>query len=134
MNLFLLLLQEAPPDEINFGALIFRMVLFTGIIVVLIYVVLKKFLPMLARTTGLRERSVKILERLPLDQKRSLLVIEVQEKCYLLGVGEGQINVLMELDRDKLQSKAPSESAPTSFELTLKRMFQKQRPSETPRD
>lgn len=104
-NLLLFLLQEAPVDDINFGMLILRMFLFLGLVIGLIYFVLRKLLPYLMHLGAYRSQTVKILERTPIDQKRSLLVVEIQEKVYLIGSAEGQINVLMELDREKIGAR-----------------------------
>ena len=125
MNLiFLLAIAEPPVEEINFGMLILKMIFFLGVVVALIYVVLKKFLPLLAHGSGFRARSIKILERLPVDQRRSLLVVEVQDKVYLMGSAEGQINILMELDREKLNARPVTDlQVSGAFEQVLKRTF-----------
>jgi flagellar protein FliO/FliZ len=125
MNLiFLLAIQEPPVEEINFGMLIVKMIFFLAVVVALIYLVLKKFLPVLIHGATFRGKSIKILERLPLDQRRSLLVVEVQDKLYLMGSAEGQINILMELDRQKWNTK-PAESVESSggFDQVLKKML-----------
>ncbi|HSP07430.1 MAG TPA: flagellar biosynthetic protein FliO [Acidobacteriota bacterium] len=134
MNVFLIALQEAPVEEINFGMLILRMLVFLGLVILLIWLLLRKFLPMIARAPGFRNRNVKILERVPLDTKRSLLVVEIQERVYLLGSAEGQINVLMELDREKM-SVAPSiTSVPGSFDQVFRKVFTKSRSTEPPKN
>lgn len=134
MNILLLALQESPVEEINFGMLILRMLLFLGLVLVIIWLFLRKFLPMISRMPSLRNRNVKILERLPLDTKRSLLVVEVQERVYLLGSAEGQINVLMELDRQKMNAGETLMPGQTSFDSVFKKIFAKTRPSEPPKN
>jgi flagellar protein FliO/FliZ len=120
MTSFLLLIESAPPEDLDFGMMIFRMLIFLGIVLILIYFVLKKGLPLLVQSPALKSRAVRILERVPVDQKRSLLVVEVQERVYLLGSAEGQINVLIELDRDKMEfQKSPQKN----FGDVLKKTF-----------
>ena len=114
MYVFILGLQETPLPELNFGWLMLRMLIFLALVLVLIYFVLRKVLPMLMQTPHTQNRAVKIIDRVPIDQKRSLLVVEVQDRIYLLGSAEGQINVLMELDRDKIQF-ATTERKASSF-------------------
>lgn len=133
MNVFLLALQESPVEEINFGMLILRMFIFLALVIALIWLLLRKFLPMIAQSPAFRNRNVKIIERVPLDTKRSLLVVEVQERVYLLGSAEGQINVLMELDRQKMNS-AVTPAPSVSFDQVWKRMFMKSRSSEPPKN
>lgn len=128
MNLFFLLaIPETPVEEINFGTLIVKMIFFLGLVVALIYLVLKKMLPFLLHGASFRGRSIKVLERLPLDQRRSLLIVEIQERIYLIGSAEGQINVLMELDREKMNAGQEPRITSSSgkFEEILKKAFQK---------
>lgn len=113
------LLTVQPPPELNFGMMFLRMLIFLGLVLVLIYFVLRKGLPLLMQTQGFRNKTIKIMERVPIDQKRSLLVVEIQGKVYLLGSAEGQINLLMELDRDKL-AKEP-ETVKRNFADVLKK-------------
>jgi flagellar protein FliO/FliZ len=128
MNLFLLLTSGmGSGEEINFGMLFVRMVLFLLLVLGLIYVLLRKVLPMVIQAPGFGNRTVKILERVPLDQKRSLLVVEVQEKVYLIGAAEGQINVLMELDREKITAQVASSQKPPTFQEVLKKTFSRQK-------
>ena len=130
MNIFFLAAQEvAGPEEINFGMLFLRMLIFLGLVLVLIYILLRKVLPLLIQVPGQGNRTVKILERVALDQKRSLLVVEVQQKVYLIGAAEGQINVLMELDREKMASSVVVPQKPPSFQEILKRTFSRSKPS-----
>jgi flagellar protein FliO/FliZ len=120
MNLFLLAVDSQPPEGVDFGMLMIRMLIFLGVVIALIYIVLRKGLPLLMQAQGFRNRTVKILERVPVDQKRTLLVVEVQDRVYLLGSAEGQINVLMELDRDKMNLQSvPGEKS--KFEQILKK-------------
>lgn len=109
--------------ELDFGMMIFRMLIFLGIVLVLIYVILKKGLPLLINPSLFRSSSVKILERIPVDQKRSLLVVDIQGKVYLLGSAEGQINILMELDAGKM--KPVSADGNSKFDNVLTRLLMK---------
>jgi flagellar biosynthetic protein FliP len=53
-------------------------------------------------------KGIKILERLPVDPKRSLLVVGVGERRWLVGMGEGSFNTLAELNPEDLPSGAAS--------------------------
>jgi len=111
-----------PPEEIDFGMLLLRTFFFLALVCLLIYFVLRKVLPHLVQIPGIRNRNIKIIERLPLDQKKSLLVVEVQDKAYLLGCSENSINVLMELDREKMEVKPPVASGTGGFDSVLKKI------------
>lgn len=125
MDIFLLAQQSSMPEDMNFGALAFRMFLYLGLVIVLIYFVLPRVLRFFVRLPARHNRPVRILERVPVDQKRSLLVVEVQEKVYLFGSAEGQINVLMELDRDKMNIQDTATKKSGGFEEVLQKAFLK---------
>src|SRR5688572_27268484 len=106
MIFLLQIAQQTTPEEINFGALMLRMIVFLGLTVLLIVFLLRKVLPMLVPGAQRLQhaKTIRLIERIPIDQRKSLLVVEIQDKFYLLGSAEGQINVLMELDREKVLS------------------------------
>ena len=112
-----------PPEEIDFGMLLLRTFFFLGLVCLLIYFLLRKVLPRLVQMPGVRNRTVKIIERLPLDQKKSLVVVEIQDKAFLLGCSENSINILMELDREKIEIKPPvAVGGSGSFDSVLKKI------------
>ena len=47
---------------------------------------------------------MKVIARCPLEPRRSVYVIEAAGRSFLIGVGEGPMTVLAELDGEKLQS------------------------------
>lgn len=127
--IFLVAALQQPPEEINFGILILRMLIFLSLVIALIYFLLRKVLPSLMRMTAFKNQTIRILERVPLDQRRSMLVVEIQEKVYLVGSAEGQINILMELDREKLPAKPEiGQKASRGFDEILKKTFLKTKP------
>ncbi len=125
MNVFLLAQQTSMPEDMNFGALAFRMFLYLGLVIVLIYFVLPRILRFFVHLPARNHRPVRILERVPVDQKRSLLVVEVQDKVYLFGSAEGQINVLMELDREKMNPQDATVKKSKGFDEILQKAFLK---------
>jgi flagellar biosynthetic protein FliO len=131
MIFLLQLIQQAtPPEDINFGPLVLRMFLFLGLILLLIVVVMRKVLPMLVPGRQFqRTKTISVLERVPIDQRKSLLVVEIQDKIYLLGSAEGQINILMELDREKVLSEEHSSAKTISFSEILKKKLSREKPS-----
>jgi flagellar biosynthetic protein FliO len=114
-----------PPEEIDFSMLLLRTFFFLALVCLLIYFLLRKVLPRVVQLPGIRNRTVKIIERLPLDQKKSLVVVEIQDKAFLLGCSENSINILMELDREKIEIKPPVAAAgggTGSFDSVLKKI------------
>lgn len=56
---------------------------------------------------GVGTGAIRVLARCPLEPRRSVYVIEAAGKCLLVGVGEGPMTVLAELDADKLPAAEP---------------------------
>jgi flagellar biosynthetic protein FliO len=122
--------QITGPEEINFGALMLRMIIFLGLTLVIIFFVLKRVLPAVMPAARYKTKNIHILERVPLDQRKSLIIAEIQERIYLLGCSDGQINILTELDREKLQAQVdPSSSKSVTFSEILKRTLSKEKSS-----
>ena len=77
----------------------------------------------LGKATG----AVKVLARCPLEPRRALYVIEAGGKCLLVGVGEGPMTVLAELDGERV--RADGVSAPSSrFGDVLARVMRREQP------
>ena len=130
--IFLLQVVQTTPEDINFGALLLRMVVFLGLTVLLIIFLLRKVLPLVIPGAQRQHhtKTIKLLERVPIDQRKSLLVVEIQEKYYLIGSAEGQINILMELDREKILREDASIAKPApSFSEILKKTLSREKPS-----
>src|SRR4030095_8294997 len=64
------------------------------------------------RGIGRASGGVRWLARSPLEPRRSVFVIEAAGRCFLVGVGDGPMTVLAELEADKL--KAASDAAARS--------------------
>jgi flagellar protein FliO/FliZ len=122
--------QVTGPEDINFGALFLRMIIFLGLTVLLIVILLRKVLPLVM--SGAQRgsaKSIRILERVPIDQRKSLLVVEIQEKVFLIGSADGQINILMELDREKIVLPEIAAANRSSFGDILKKTLSRDKPS-----
>jgi flagellar biosynthetic protein FliO len=63
-----------------------------------------------ARGVGKATGAVRVIARCPLEPRRSVYVIEAAGRCFLVGVGDGPMSMLAELDAaalPKSQSTAP---------------------------
>jgi flagellar biosynthetic protein FliO len=79
-------------------------------------------------------RAVRVLARCPLEPRRSVYVIEAAGRCLLVGVGEGPMTVLAELDADKLPAPAPEARLPGAQRLgeLVARALRRPPPAEGP--
>ena len=54
------------------------------------------------RGIGRASGAIRVVARCPLEPRRSVFVIETAGRCFLVGVGDGPMALLAELDADKL--------------------------------
>jgi flagellar biosynthetic protein FliO len=71
------------------------------------------------RGVGKASGAIRVVARCPLEPRRSVFVIETAGRCFLVGVGDGPMALLAELDADKLPK--PQESAGARFADVLAR-------------
>ncbi len=69
------------------------------------------------KTTG----AVRVVARCPLEPRRSVYVIEAAGRSFLIGVGDGPMSVLAELDGQKLPKTAAEGSPGARFADVLAR-------------
>lgn len=114
--------RSEPPElggeELNLGWTLARTMLVLAMVIGLAWLTLNVGL---RRLLGIRPavgtHLVSVLERVPLDQKRSLFVIEAAGEILLVGGGDGALSLIAKLDRaevDKLRTTSSSQPAQLS--------------------
>lgn len=86
-----------PPQDLpSLGPSIAVSLLSLGLVCLLAYLALR----WLSRRGGVMQSMgpVKVLARQGLDPRRSVFIIEAADRCFLVGAGEGSMNLLAELD------------------------------------
>jgi len=73
------------------------------------------------RGIGKASGAIRVVARCPLEPRRSVFVIETAGRCFLVGVGDGPMALLAELEADKLP-RAP-ETAGLRFADVLARLL-----------
>lgn len=114
--------RSEPPvpgtEELDVGWALVRTIVVLGLVVVLAYLTLNVGL---RRLMGIqpagRSGIVQVLERVSLDQKRALFVVEAGGEVMLLGGAEGSVTLLSKLDRAEVE-KSRAERAKPSVELS----------------
>ena len=105
---------EVAPEQFQSGTSMLWMfvqtILALGFVCLLAYVVLRVVLPRLHSGTAGRTM-VRVIDRTPLDQRRSLFVVEVTGRWLLLGSSEGGLQLISELDAEKAAQEAETMSA-----------------------
>jgi flagellar biosynthetic protein FliO len=60
------------------------------------------------RGVGKATGAVRVVARCPLEPRRSVYVIEAAGRCFLVGVGDGPMSMLAELDAGALPKSTPT--------------------------
>jgi flagellar protein FliO/FliZ len=97
--------KEVARTERSFFGAFMQMVLVLGAICMLAYLVLGKMLPKLMRieppvALAQGRRVMQVIDRLPLDQRRSILLLRIGTAHYLVGRADQGISLLSRLDSD----------------------------------
>jgi flagellar biogenesis protein FliO len=77
------------------------------------------------RGIGKASGAVRVVARCPLEPRRSVYVVEAAGRSFLIGVGEGPMTVLAELDGEKIKSAAEAPGATPRFAEVLARVLGK---------
>ncbi|HEX3696457.1 MAG TPA: flagellar biosynthetic protein FliO [Polyangia bacterium] len=83
------------------------------------------------RGVGRPSGAVRVLARCPLEPRRAVYLIEAAGRCFLVGVGDGPMSLLAEVDSDKAKAIAAEPPSPSGVAEILGRVFH--RPPADPR-
>jgi flagellar protein FliO/FliZ len=108
-------LDDSAPTE-SAGYLLFKTVVVLGIVVAFIYLTLNVGARKLLKLNAPGNALVKVIDRVPLDPKKSLYVLHVAGEFMLVGAAEQGLNLLCKLDpeavqkllAERIQAKGPS--------------------------
>jgi len=93
-----------------------------GVVCVLAYLALRL---LAGRGIGRAMGPVRVLARCPLEPRRSVYLIETAGRCFLVGVGDGPMALLAEVDGAKVElpAEAASGGARGKFAEVLARVL-----------
>lgn len=66
------------------------------------------------RGVGRSDDCVRVLGRCFLEPRRSVYLIETGGRCFLVGVGEGSVSLLAEIDKAAIAASAVARDRPSS--------------------
>ncbi len=107
--------DSAESTDLGLGWVLFRTLVVLGIVLATVYLVLNfglrrlMGLPSPARS---KHALLTVIERMPLDPKRSLFVVKAAGEYLLLGAGEGSVTVLSKLDPAEVERVQSQPVAP----------------------
>lgn len=95
---------ELAGEDLNLGWVLVRTIIVLGMVVGLIYLSLNVGLRKLLGIRPVVGTSlVTVLERVPLDQKRSLFVVQAAGEVLLIGGSENSLSLISKLDAAEVQ-------------------------------
>ncbi len=101
----------------GYGALLFQLVLVVIGVCALAYVILRFGLKRLIAPEG-KGGPMEVVSRLPLEPRRSILLVRVGERHLIVGSSEAGLSTLGELDEWEPEA---AESSPSKFATLLRR-------------
>lgn len=108
-------LQEA---GVNYGWLFVRMVVLLGLVCLLAYVVLRWGLRRFVAPTS-QTGPMSVVARLPVEPRRSVLLIRVGTRCLVVGSSEAGMTSLGEVPIEEVQSEVAQASESGGFARVL---------------
>lgn len=120
------------PELPSYGGLLIRTLIALAIVIALVWVALRYGLGRLSgtRATG---GALRLLARRSLDGRRSVVLLEAAGRTFLLGVAEGQVSLLAELEPGAVSAATDAMEASSGrrFVDVLRRHLQRPRPGGT---
>lgn len=126
----LALAQGAEPAEMGYGWLLFRMVVLLSIVCIFAYIVLRWGVRRFVAPDQ-QVGPMSVVARLPVEPRRSILLIKVGERCLVVGSSEAGMTSLGEIPADELEIEKEPDGRRT-FADVLHRF--RAQPQEVPED
>lgn len=129
--------QEAGEEQESLGWVVVRTVALLGAVLAAIYLTLNVGLRRLMGLQGVpvgKASVVSVMERIPLDQRRTLFVLKAADEYLLVGGGEGGVQLVSKLDRDAVERirAARPPSSPVSLSPFLQKLLSRRTGGTTP--
>ncbi len=124
---------ELAVEDFSLGWTLLRTMIVLAIVVALAYLTLNIGL---RRLLGIRAplgtSVVTVLERVTLDQKRSLFVIEAGGEVLLIGGGDSGLSLISKLDRTVIDQARTQTSSPVQLSPFLRKLLGRKEPATPP--
>ncbi len=115
---------EGTGEELNLGWTLFRTALVLGIVIALVYLTLNVGLRKLLGIKPSTSRGlVTVLERVTLDQKRSLFVVKAGGEVLLLGGSDASLSLITKLDAAEVERQQVHPSPAITMSPMLEKLL-----------
>jgi flagellar protein FliO/FliZ len=131
--------DSAAAEPESLGWVLARTLLLLGAVLLSIYLTLNvglRKLMGLPGPVGRRQSLVSVVERVQLDQRRTVFVLKAADEYLLIGSGEGGLQMLSKLDTqavDRIQAERPEPSNVVPLSPFLQKLLSRRTGSTPPR-
>jgi flagellar biosynthetic protein FliO len=108
----LLAAQASAPSATGYGLFILQTVAGLALLAVGAWAFVRLVGPWMHGAAGRRRGRMRVVERLALDQRRAVCIVEVDGVELLVGTGDGGMTLLKELPRRAPESGPPAKDGP----------------------
>lgn len=100
--------------ERTFAQAMVQMVFMLAAVCALAYAILGRLLPRLLRieVPTAQRRIMTVVDRLPVDQRRSIIVLRVADQHYLVGIAEQGISLISRIESEEIEQALATAPAP----------------------
>ncbi len=129
--------RSEPPfdsdDDMSVGWTLLRTMSVLGIVIALAWLTLNVGLrKLMGIKPVIGTPVVSVLERVPLDQKRALFVVEAAGEVLLIGGGEGSLSLITKLERSEIDKLRKAQNAPVQLSPFLQKLLGRKEPVSAP--
>lgn len=132
--------DSAAAEPESLGWVLARTLLLLGAVLLSIYLTLnvglRKLMGLPGPSVGRRQSLVSVVERVQLDQRRTVFVLKAADEYLLIGSGESGLQLLSKLDTqavDRIQSERPEPSNVVPLSPFLQKLLSRRTGSTPPR-
>lgn len=132
--------DSAAAEPESLGWVLARTLLLLGAVLLSIYLTLnvglRKLMGLPGPSVSRRQSLVSVVERVQLDQRRTVFVLKAADEYLLIGSGEGGLQLLSKLDTqavDRIQAERPEPSNVVPLSPFLQKLLSRRTGSTPPR-
>lgn len=113
---------DEPQEDLDFGWMLVRTIIVLGVVIMLAWFSLnfglRKLMGLKPMVGG--ASVVQVLERVPLDSKHAMFVVQAAGEYLLIGGGEGNLQLISKLAKEDVEKlRGESKSSPTLMQSPL---------------
>ncbi len=99
---------ELPGGEGNYLGLLFRMIFYLALICGAIYMAMRYLMPKIFRWRMPGGSAMAVVDRIPVGTGKTVCVVRAVGRYYLIGVADGSVRMLTELDEKEVTAHYPN--------------------------